>query len=333
MKIYITGIAGFLGSHLARRMLELGHQVAGNDNLIGGERDNLPDGVRFDITDCCDYERMVDNLKNVDIVYHCAATAHEGLSVFSPYFITKNIYQASVSVITAAITNKVKRFVYCSSMARYGTQPTPYTEDMTPKPQDPYGIAKVAGEDTLKLLGDVHDMEWNIAIPHNIIGPNQKYDDPFRNVLSIFINRNLQGKPVIIYGDGEQKRCFSYVDDCIYCLEKLALDPHITSQTINIGPDEESCTINHLASLVANETGFNGPPEFVKDRPQEVKEAICSADKARRILNYETKTKLKEAVKKTADFIKEKGVREFKYHLPLEIVTDQTPETWKNKKI
>jgi UDP-glucose 4-epimerase len=333
MKIYITGIAGFLGSHLARRMLELGHQVAGNDNLIGGERDNLPEGVRFDITDCCDYERMIENLKNVDIVYHCAATAHEGLSVFSPNFITKNIYQASVSVITAAITNKVKRFVYCSSMARYGTQPTPYTEDMTPKPQDPYGIAKVAGEDTLKLLGDVHDMEWNIAVPHNIIGPNQKYDDPFRNVLSIFINRNLQGKPVIIYGDGEQKRCFSYIDDCIYCLEKLALDPNIKSEIINIGPDEESCSINDLAKLVANETGFNQPAEYVKDRPQEVKEAVCSANKARKILNYQTKTNLKDAVKKTVDFIKEKGVREFKYHLPLEIITDKTPKTWKNKLI
>ena len=136
---------------------------------------------------------MVNNLKGYDIVYHCAATAHEGLSVFSPNFITKNIYQASVAVMTASIVNNVKKFIFCSSMARYGNQKTPYAESMTPKPEDPYGIAKVAAEDTLKLLSEVHGMNYNIAVPHNIVGPNQKYDDPFRNVMSIFINRNLQG--------------------------------------------------------------------------------------------------------------------------------------------
>tara|TARA_B110000027_G_C16112947_1_gene298670 strand:- start:602 stop:1408 length:807 start_codon:yes stop_codon:yes gene_type:complete len=268
MKIYITGIAGFLGSHLAKHLLQLGHQVGGNDNMLGGENDNLPENLyRFDLTDCIDYEEMNKNLYNVDIVYHCAATAHEGLSVFSPNFITKNIYQASVSVITAAIVNKVKRFVYCSSMARYGSQQTPFTEDMKPMPVDPYGIAKVAGEETLQVLAKLHGMEYNIAVPHNIVGPNQKYDDPYRNVVSIMINRNLQGQPSIIYGDGEQTRCFSYIDDVIYCLEKLALDPKIYSEIINVGSDESSCSINTLSSLVANSSGYNGKPIYVKERP------------------------------------------------------------------
>ena len=276
---------------------------------------------------------MVDNIKGADIVYHCAATAHEGLSVFSPNFITKNIYQASVSVITAAITNKVKRFVYCSSMARYGSQENPFTEDMEPKPIDPYGIAKVAGEQTLQLLANVHGMEYNIAVPHNIVGPNQKYDDPYRNVMSIMINRNLQGQPSVIYGDGEQTRCFSYVDDVIYCLEKLALDPKIYGEIINVGPDESSCSINKLSELIANSTGFNGEPIYVKDRPQEVRHATCSADKARKYLGYETKTSLEQSVKATTDYIKTRGVRPFKYNLPLEIVNDLTPETWKKKLI
>ena len=174
MKIFITGIAGFLGSHLAKRMLLLGHEVGGNDNMIGGERENLPKNIQFFEIDCIDYEKLKNAIKSYDIVYHCAATAHEGLSVFSPYTITRNIYEASISTMTAAITNKVKRFVYCSSMARYGSQKFPFTEDMQPKPQDPYGIAKVAGEDTLKLLADIHGMEYNIAVPHNIVGPNQK---------------------------------------------------------------------------------------------------------------------------------------------------------------
>ncbi len=333
MKIFITGVAGFLGCHLAKRMLELGHSVGGNDNMIGGEKDNIPNNTKFFDIDCTDYEEMKKAIKGYDIVYHCAATAHEGLSVFSPYTITRNIYEATVSTVTAAITNKVKRFVYCSSMARYGSQKFPFTEDMLTKPQDPYGIAKVAGEDTLKLLADVHGMEWNIAVPHNIVGPNQKYDDPFRNVLSIFINRNLQGKPALIYGDGEQKRCFSYIDDCIFCLEKMAFDKNINKEIINIGPDEEAISVKNLADLIANELGFNGKPEFISDRPQEVKVATCSADKARKILNYETKTSLKDSIKYTADYIKKKGTRPFKYYLPVEIVNEKTPDAWIKKLI
>ena len=333
MKIYITGIAGFLGSHLAKRLLKLGHSVSGNDNLILGEIENLPPNINIDKTDCCDYDQMVKNLKNFDIVYHCAATAHEGLSVFSPNFITKNIYQASVAVITASIVNNVKKFIFCSSMARYGNQKTPYTESMTPKPEDPYGIAKVAAEDTLKLLSEVHGMNYNIAVPHNIVGPNQKYDDPFRNVMSIFINRNLQGKPSIIYGDGLQERCFSYIDDVIYCLEKLALDKGINKEIINIGPDEETTTVLELSKMVANETRFNGNPIFVKDRPKEVKFASCSSNKARKLLGYKTKTSLQDSIKLTADYIRQRGIRKFNYNLPLEINSEITPDTWKYKKI
>ena len=333
MKIFITGVAGFLGSHLANRMIELGHDVSGNDNLIGGEKINLNKKIKFFEIDCNDLDAMSKAIKGCNIVYHCAATAHEGLSVFSPNIITKNIFQASVSTITASIQNNVKRFIYCSSMARYGNQKTPFNESMDPKPEDPYGVAKVAGENILKILSDLNGMEWNIAVPHNIIGPNQKYDDPFRNVLSIFINRNLQNKPAIIYGDGMQKRCFSYIDDVIYCLEKLALDTKINKEIINIGPDEEEVTINKIAEIVANETGFNGKPIYLADRPKEVKFATCSADKSRRLLNYKTKTSLKDAIKKTTEFIKDNGVREFKYYLPVEIINKKTPETWVKKLI
>ncbi len=333
MKIFITGIAGFLGSHLANRMLDIGHEVLGNDNLIGGDLENVNKKIKFFKTDCNDLEGMVKITKDCDIVYHCAATAHEGLSVFSPHVITNNIFQASVSVITAAIKNKVKRFVYCSSMARYGSQKSPFTEDMIPSPQDPYGIAKVAGENILKLLADLNEMEWNIAVPHNIIGPNQKYDDPFRNVVSIFINRNLQNKPAIIYGDGKQKRCFSYIDDVIFCLEKLALDKNINKQTINVGPDEEEVTIKEVAEIVANEIGFNQEPIYLADRPKEVKFATCSSEKSRKLLNYKTKTSLKESIQKTLEFIKKKGTKPFKYYLPVEIVNEKTPESWVKKLI
>lgn len=331
MKVFITGVAGFLGSHLADRMLALGHSVAGNDTLIGGYRDNVDPKVDFFEVDCCDQQEMTRIIAGSDIVIHTAATAHEGLSVFSPSFITRNIFEASVSTISASVANKVKRFVYCSSMARYGDQAVPFTESQLPRPVDPYGIAKVAGEEVLKVLSSTHGMEWNIAVPHNIVGPRQRYDDPFRNVMSIMINRNLQSKPSIIYGDGEQTRCFSYVDDCIFCLEKLALDTSIVYQTINIGPDEDPITINTLAKLVAKECKFLDEPLYLADRPREVKHAVCSSDKARQVLGYKTTVSINDAVHYTAEWIKQKGPKAFDYSFPLEIINDKTPKTWKDR--
>lgn len=331
MKIFITGIAGFLGSHLADRMIFLGHDVSGNDTLIGGYIDNVNPKAKFYNIDCCSLDKMTDVIQGSDIVVHTAATAHEGLSVFSPNFITKNIFQASVSTISASITAGVKRFVYCSSMARYGDQPSPFSEADLPAPVDPYGIAKVAGEQILRVLSDTHGMEWNIAVPHNIVGPRQRYDDPFRNVMSIMINRNLQGKPAIIYGDGEQTRCFSYVDDCIFCLEKLILDPNIISEVINIGPDENPITINELADRVAKECEFTEPPIHLADRPREVKHATCTAIKARQILGYKTKTNIDAAITETVNWIKLKGPKSFNYNFPLEIINEKTPKTWKDQ--
>jgi len=331
MKIFITGVAGFLGSHVADRMIELGHVVHGCDNLIGGFKSNINPLVHFHKADCCNQETMTALISGSDVVVHCAATAHEGLSVFSPSFITKNIYEASISTISASIASGVKRFVFCSSMARYGNQDKEFEEHMQPMPVDPYGVAKVAVEQTLKILCDVHDMEWNIAVPHNIIGPRQRFDDPYRNVLSIMANRNLQGKPSYIYGDGEQQRCFSYVGDCVNCLEKMILDTDIKYEIINIGPDENPVTINKAAELVARECGFQEEPIYIEDRPQEVKSATCSSNKARNLLNYETTTSLEEAIRQTVDHIRKTGPCSFDYSLGLEIQNEKTPKTWLKK--
>jgi len=332
-RVLVTGAAGFLGSHLCEKLRNLNYEVIGIDNMSGGNLDNVPNDVKFHKIDCCDFKKINTIMQNVDIVYHCAATAHEGLSVFSPVQISKNNYMATVTVISAAINNKVKRIIYCSSMARYGDQPTPFTEDMTPKPVDPYGISKVAGEDVLKNLCNLNNIEWVIVVPHNIIGPRQKYDDPFRNVVSIMINRILQNKSPIIYGDGEQKRCFSYIDDCIYCLLALIDNKNVAGEIINIGPDEEFVTINKVAEICSNVTGSNLKPEYHPDRPKEVKIATCSADKARKLLNYKTTTDLHTGIKKTYEFIKNKGPKKFDYHVDLEIVNDLTPKVWVEKKI
>ena len=303
-KVLVTGAAGFLGSHLSEKLSDLGHEVIGIDNMIGGYEDNVPKNIKFQNIDCCDFEKIKKIMKNVNVVYHCAATAHEGLSVFSPFEITKNNYLASVSIFTAAVNEKVDRIIFCSSMARYGDQKAPFVETMKPNPVDPYAISKVASEEVLKNLCELNKIEWVIAVPHNIIGPRQKYDDPFRNVVSIMINRMLQGKAPIIYGDGKQTRCFSYIDDCLSCLLPMLNQKNLNKQTINIGPDEEFVTINKIAELCSNITGINLPPIHKKDRPKEVKHATCSADKARSLLNYKTSVSLEEGIKKTYEWIR-----------------------------
>jgi len=333
MKILITGVAGFLGSHLSQKLSTLGHKIIGIDNMMGGYEDNIPNSITFHKEDCCNHEKMNLLMNGIDVVYHCAATAHEGLSVFAPYEIGKNNFLASVSIFSAAIANKVKRIIFCSSMARYGSQKTPFTENMVPKPVDPYGISKVAAEDVLKNLCELNNIEWVIAVPHNIIGPKQKYDDPYRNVVSIMINRMLQKKAPIIYGDGKQKRCFSYIDDCLTCLVPMLDQKNLNREIINIGPDEEFVTINKVSEICSNITGSNLAPIYKKDRPREVKHATCSADKARKLLNYNTSTDLYTGIKETFEYIKKRGTRPFNYHINIEIKNELTPETWLKREI
>ena len=331
--IYITGVAGFLGSHLAEYMIKKGHNVSGCDNLIGGYIDNIPHGVDFHQIDMNNYYDLERTLKDVDIVYHTACTAYEGLSVFSPSLITANTVQISVNAMTASIKNNVNRFVHCSSMARYGHYgDVAYTEDMECKPQDPYGIAKYSAELLLKNLSEIHNIDLVIAVPHNIVGPRQKYDDPYRNVASIMINLALQGRSPIIYGDGEQTRCFSDVRDDVSCLYKLAFEKSAVGEVFNIGPDEEPITINELFNLVSNATGFNGQPTYLPDRPQEVKHATCSSDKIRKYFDYKTHHSNKEMIKSLVEYISNRGPRDFVYHLPIELDNSKIlPKTWKEK--
>jgi len=331
MHIFITGIAGFLGSNLADFYIQKGFKVSGNDTLIGGDLNNISKKVNFYKYDCENFEQNVKYFKDVDIVIHTAAFAHEGLSIFSPHLITKNIFSGSVSVFSAAIKRKVKRIVFCSSMARYGHIKQPFHESDEPNPVDPYGIAKLAAEKVLENLSNIHGIEYNIAIPHNIIGPKQKYDDPFRNVASIMINLMLQNKRPIIYGDGEQTRSFSDVDDCIYCIDKLALSKNLTSEIFNIGPDENYITINSLYKSISNILKFNQEPIYFPERPNEVKLSNCSADKARRLLNYKTKFNVNDSLERMIDYIKKEGCKEFQYNYELEINNELTPKTWSKK--
>lgn len=330
MKIWITGICGFLGSHLAEALLAEGHTVSGNDNLICGDIDNAPDelGHIVDI-DCCDQEAMalLLNVFKPDVVVHCAATAHEGLSSFSPSFITRNIYEASVATFSAAIAANVKRIVYMSSMARYGRGQPPFSEDMPTAPVDPYGVAKVAAEDTLKILCKTHSVNYSIAVPHNIIGIRQRSIDPFRNVAAIMINRCKLNKPPIIYGDGMQKRCFSPVKDCIQSLVKMVMGD-ADGEVVNIGPDKGEITVKELADRIISLTDLKQRPIHMPDRPNEVKLAYTTSDKARNLLGYKEVQSLDGCLMEMADYIKGKP---FVYNFPIEIDNEKIPKTWSER--
>lgn len=337
MHILVTGSAGFLGSHLVDALLGDGHTVVGIDSLISGYVDNLNPTIRQYIKDTSDYDEMnrILSVEKPDVIYHTACAPYEGVSVVSPDWVTKNTFGNTVSLIAAAANNKVGRFVFCSSMSRYGKQVPPFSEDNIPEPEDPYAVAKVASEKVLEQMAETHGMEYVIAVPHNIIGPRQAYDDPGRNVASIMINRNLLGKPAIIYGDGNQTRCFSYIDDVLYSLKRMIDCP--SGEVYNIGPDDkdgEVVTINDLATLIASLTGFKGEPTYFPDRPREVKHAFTSSDKIRKEFGYETKTVLEEGLAKIVDYIQERGAREFSYrNMNIEIVNDKTPRTWTEKLI
>jgi len=336
MRVLITGIAGFLGSHLADRLIAEGHEVFGIDNLVGGYEENVPAGVtkwwRFDTADVSSCREVLE-FNKIEAIYHCACTAYEGLSVFSPSFVVQNTLQNTVGILSAAIQSGVKRFVFTSSMSRYGNGIPPFKEIDAPHPTDPYGVAKVAAELIIRQMSETHGFEFVIAVPHNIIGPRQKYDDPYRNVASIMINMMLQGRSPIIYGNGEQTRSFSFVRDCVDTMTRMLTCP--AGSVYNIGPDNRDgkvLTINELYKIIAGLVGFTGQPINVPDRPREVKEAWCSSDKIRKEFGFTSSVSIEVGLQEMIDDIKRKGTKPFDYsHVPLEI-KHGAPATWTERK-
>jgi UDP-glucose 4-epimerase len=338
MKVLVTGAAGFIGSWIVDSLLGEGHTVVGVDSLIGGYWDNVAQGkeqYQFSQTDVLALKHLTRVMQGCDVVYHCAALAYEGLSVFSPFLITENIVGGSTAVITAAAVTGVRRVVNCSSMARYGACPTPYEETMDCCPLDPYGLAKWAAEQQLDLVGEIHGVEVVHTVPHNVVGPRQKYDDPYRNVLSIMVNRILQGKPPVVYGDGMQVRCFSFIQDVLPTLLLLGdLSTRVDhGEVFNIGPDGQGITIKELAAEVSRQLDFPGDPIFLPGRPCEVRVALCSSDKIRKRFGFKQTIELEEGISQVIDYIKARGPLPFNYHLPLEIVTPAVPETWKEQSL
>jgi len=330
MRVAITGIAGFLGSHLARAWLKEGADVVGFDDLSGGDTRNVPVGAEWFHMGCEDLEE--EDFKHVEIVYHCAALAHEGLSVFSPSRITRSVFSGSVACFAAAIQAGVKRIVFTSSMARYGEDIVPFVETSRYlEPKDPYGIAKLAAEEVLKTLCKVHQTEYSIAVPHNIIGQGQCFTDPYRNVIAIWMNRILQGKRPIIYGSGNQVRCFTDVRDIVPLLVRMGTIDCANRQIFNLGPDTGWVTIGGVCEEVRRMMGWTEGVDFRPRRPREVHRAVCSADKSRKMLGFEQKYSLRESLEWMLEWIRTVGPKPFNYSIPIEIPSESCPSPWKDR--
>jgi len=368
--VCITGVAGLIGSWIAEALIKKGYRVIGFDNLIGGYADTISflEDVGKSITEKEELERPYSalsleekvqrNIKNfeyfyhdiswyegiehiahilkkhkVKAVYHCAAIAPEGYSVFAPSIISNSVFMGTTVMATAAIRAGIKRFINLSSMSRYGNQESPFIESMNKMPIDPYALAKSSAEDMATMLGKMHGMEVVHAIPHNVVGPRQSYTDPYRNVVSIMTNLMLQGRQPIIYGDGSQSRCFSMIQDDVEIFVNL-LDCEIEhGESFNIGPDNREISILNLAKLIASILNFDLDPIFETSRPHEVMHPICSSNKIRERFGFIPKMSLEDGIKSIVDYIQKRGALQFNYHLPIEINNKENiPKTWKERK-
>jgi UDP-glucose 4-epimerase len=328
-KILVTGGAGFIGSHVAEALLGRGHQVLVLDDLSGGFRENLAEGIEFVQGNVTDTE-LVNSLfdeRGFHYVYHFAAYAADRLSHFIKRFNYTNNLIGSVNLINASINNGVKCFVFASSIAIYGASPTlPVTENSRPHPEDPYGIAKLAVEQDLVINKNMFDLNFIIFRPHNVYGERQNIGDKYRNVVGIFMNQILREKPMTIFGDGTQTRAFSYIGDIAPVMAEAIDEPMAYNEIFNIGADQPY-TINELALSVAHAMGVKPEIQHLPPR-NEVKNIYSSHDKLQAVFGKREPMILSEGLRRMASWVKQHGARQSRRFDTIE-VSKNFPIAWK----
>ena len=268
-------------------------QIIGIDDLSGGYQEHVPSQVEFHALDLAK-EDISTLFQGVDIVYHFAAYAAEGLSPFIRKFNYSCNLVATANVVNACIEHQVGRLVFTSSMAVYGVGTPPFQESDIPSPIDPYGVAKFACEMDIKIAGEQHELDWCIIRPHNVYGRNQNIWDRYRNVLGIWMYQYKKGLPFTIFGDGSQQRAFSCIDDCLVPLWKAGTDPRASKQIINIG-SWKYYSIKEASEVLKRVIG-DGDTKHEEAR-HEVKDALPSHEKSVQLLDYEDKTSLEAGLR------------------------------------
>ncbi|MBL8931908.1 MAG: NAD-dependent epimerase/dehydratase family protein [Kineosporiaceae bacterium] len=325
----VTGGAGFIGSHVAATLLADGHEVVVLDDLSGGVRENVPDGARFVEGSVCDHD-LVNRLfaqGRIDHVFHLAAYAAEGLSHFIRRFNYTNNVIGSVNLINASVTSgSVRRFVFTSSIAVYGAGQLPMREDMIPAPEDPYGIAKYAVEQDLRASHEMFGLPYVIFRPHNVYGERQNIGDRYRNVIGIFMNQIMRGEPLTVFGDGEQSRAFSYIDDVAIPIARSISVPEAVNETFNIGGDHPY-TLNELVGAVGRAMGVTPEVQHLPAR-NEVVHAYSSHEKARKVFGDREHVGLAEGLARMAAWASARGPQEPTRFEGVEVV-ENMPPSWR----
>ena len=308
-KILITGVAGLLGSRLADYILENipGVVVSGIDDLSGGYKENVNPQVKFYKRNLSDDIADVFNEIKPDYVFHMAAYAAEGLSPFIRCFNYKNNLLSTANVVNQCIKHNIKRLIFTSTMAVYGHGTPPFDESDIPNPVDPYGIAKYACEMDISVAGEQHGLDWCIIRPHNVYGMKQNIWDRYRNVLGIWMYQSLNNEPMTIFGDGEQTRAFSYIDDCLEALWKAAVNKNCSKQIINLGGTKRY-TINEANEILRSV--INCGETVHKESRYEVKDAHPTWQKSIELLGYEDKTSLYDGLTKMWEWAKSQPHRQ-----------------------
>lgn len=307
--VLVTGGAGFIGSHVVDKLVHAGHNVIALDDLSGGYRDNVhPDAafVEGSILDVELLSRIFEDHR-VKYVYHLAAYAAEGLSHFIKRFNYQNNVIGSVNLINQAVNHDVECFVFTSSIAVYGGQQVPMTEEMVPTPEDSYGIAKWAVEQELRATHEMFGLNYVTFRPHNVYGERQNTGDKYRNVIGIFMNQIMHGDPMTIFGDGTQTRAFSYVGEVAPVIAAAASNLAAHQQVFNIGADEP-VSVGDLADQVAEAMGVEPAIQYLEAR-NEVVHAYCSHQKVRACLEQPEDVGLGEGLRRMADWAKAVGPR------------------------
>lgn len=347
MKILITGIAGFIGSRFAEWLLKnvSGCEIIGVDDFSSGYSTNIPNHERL-TSHCASLGReqrhgggLLDAVAPVDYVFHFAAYPAEGLSPFIRVANYAANLLATAEVVNYCIRTRVKRLVFASSIAVYGWNgPAPFRESTEPRPIDPYGVAKLASELDIKIAGYQHGLNWCILRLHNVYGPGQCIWNPYRNVFGIWMMEALKGLPFQVYGNGQQRRAFTYIDDCLHPLWRAATSPDCSEQVINLGS-------SHLISVLEvarkvrcvtarpTATGLKvSEIEHVGPR-HEATDAWCSTGKSRRLLGFKESIELREGLSLMWEYAK-KAHKEFprRKHVPPELeINTGLPSFWKGK--
>jgi UDP-glucose 4-epimerase len=301
----VTGIAGFIGSHVADHCLGLGFEVVGVDNLAGGFWRNVPAAAQFVEGDLVAPEfvaRLWQDHGPFDHVYHLAAYAAEGLSHHVRRFNYQHNLLATVNLINAAITGRARHFVFTSSIAVYGAGQVPLREDTVPVPEDPYAIAKYACELDLQAAQRVFGLPFTIFRPHNVYGERQNLSDPYRNVVGIFLNQCRQGQPLKIFGDGLQTRAFTHVDDVAPIIARAPLVAGARNATFNVGADSPTSVLE-LAHEVARAMGVPARIEHVPARP-EVVHAFSDHARAHEVFDPPPPVPLADGLRRMAAWLK-----------------------------